>query len=286
MKPTTYREALVWASSLLASINPKIAEWLQLHLMGVERQEWVRSLDDSMSSDALSRYQGWVKAVVDGEPYQYIVGEEDFYGRTFHVSPAVLIPRPETELLVEHVIAYAKRYWADAVSCTMVDIGTGSGAIAVTCALEWDKVRMLAVDISEEALSVASHNANQLGAQVEFLQGDLLQPLLSRKKKVDVLISNPPYIPFSQKEKLDRNVVDFEPHTALFAPEDGLYFYRQLIQQSPSILANQSLLAFEVGIHQAQAVVDFIKHIHPSAKCEVKRDYQGIDRMVLAYIEK
>jgi release factor glutamine methyltransferase len=287
MEPRTYREALLRASSLLqeAEINPKIAEWLLLHLIQVNRTEWMEYINSEIAFSQWEIYSAWFQRVITGEPYQYITGIEEFYGREFSVSPAVLIPRPETELLVDQVLHNRSTRWSTEEQISGVDVGTGSGAISVTLALECASLAMTAVDISREALRVAQANATKLQANVQFLHSDLLTALIEKKQKVDIIVSNPPYIPKEQKAELDRNVVDFEPHLALFATEDGLFFYREIIKQAVIVLNPKGMLAFEVGLGQADQVVDLIKQHFPQAECQVKKDLQGIQRMVFAFTE-
>lgn len=312
MPRKTYREALMWASSLFQphrsdrsgchavhthgaertsgsifqpTLNPKIAEWLLLHLTADDRTSWLQRLDDRMTEEHWVTYQEWVSRVLDGEPYQYVIGTQEFYGRPFFVNANVLIPRPETELLVEHVLRVGR--WFVPEASRIVDVGTGSGAIAVTLALEWEETDVWATDISSAALSVAKQNAQSLNAHVHFLQGNLLEPyikLCAPERNVDILVSNPPYIPLEQRESLARTVLDFEPHTALFAMEEGTYFYRHILKQAQSVLADRSLIAFEVGIGQAEAVQALIHEYFPSADVQISMDLQGIERIVTAAI--
>jgi release factor glutamine methyltransferase len=303
MSAITYREALQGASSLLTSkeLNPKIAEWLLFHLLQIKRQDWFEYVHQVIPVDQLKLYQVWINRVLDGEPYQYIIGVEEFYSREFQVGPEVLIPRPETELLVENVLKFLKGIWIENgwkerslplgekehPKVVGLDVGTGSGAIAISLALEvakesgaYPQLQMNAVDISEEALQVARQNAERHQADVTFYQGDLLSHFIEGKEKVDFIVSNPPYIPYSHKEGLARNVVDFEPHMALFAEEEGLFFYHEIIKQSILVLSSPGLLAFEIGQGQDEQVVELIKQYYPQATYYVKEDYQGIKRMV------
>jgi release factor glutamine methyltransferase len=286
MEPRTYREALLRASSLLqaAEINPKIADWLLLHLLQVNRTQWIEYINRAVPSSHWAKYSEWIQRVIAGEPYQYMTGVEEFYGREFSVSPAVLIPRPETELLVEQVLHFRNKLWSTEEQITGVDVGTGSGAIAVTLALECASLEMTAVDISGEALEVAQANTAKHKAKVQFIHSDLLTALIEGEQKVDVIVSNPPYIPTEQKAELDRNVVDFEPHLALFASEDGLFFYREIIKQAKDVLNPKGMLAFEVGLGQAEQVVALLTEHFPQAECQVKKDLHGVERMVLAFI--
>jgi len=286
IRPKTYREALLGASSLLSkhNLNPKIAEWMLLHLTQTTKHQWLEILDQSIPEEEMQLYHQWIERLIDGEPYQYILGVEEFFGREFNVNSSVLIPRPETELLVEEVLRLARETWNGAGKCRVVDIGTGSGAIAVTLALENPSLEVLAVDISPSALEVAKENAKKHGAQVKFYESDLLQALINQGLKVDMIVSNPPYIPYADQPTLERNVLDFEPHLALFAEQEGLYFYREIIKQSTEVIQYPGLLAFEIGKGQDEAVVQLIKESYPQAECQVKSDYNGIRRMVFGVI--
>lgn len=286
IKPRTFREALQRASSLLdaTNTNPKIAEWLILHLLQTDRTRWIQQINNEIQQAEWDTYSQWIHRVALGEPYQYITGVEEFYGREFRVSTDVLIPRPETEQLVEYVLHYRNEIWPEKDKVVAVDVGTGSGAIAISLALECKFIEMIGVDLSLAALEVASSNSSKLHANVQFLHSDLLSTLMQTESKVDIIVSNPPYIPFQQKELLNHNVVNFEPHMALFAEEDGLYFYRKIIKQAKQVLKSKGMLAFEVGVNQAEQVSTIIKEHFPQAHCQIKKDLQGIERMVFALL--
>lgn len=285
-KQLTTREALVRASSLLEQneIHAKIAEWLLLGLLQCSRQEWLKLLDQSLPAEASDRYFAWIERVLAGEPYQYVLGVQDFYGREFQVNPAVLIPRPETEMLVEEVLLACQEMWPAGQQLTAIDIGTGSGAIAITLALEQPLLTMMAVDVSQAALHVARTNAAQLGANVTFYESDVLQVFQDSEQKFDLVVSNPPYIAHREKEQVEENVLAFEPHLALFAEEEGLYFYRKIVEQAKAMLHSPAVLAFEVGFSQAPAVVTIIEQAFPQARCQIKQDLAGVERFVLAFL--
>lgn len=180
-----------------------------------------------------------------GKPTQYITKQQEFYGRAFRVTPAVMIPRPETEHLVETALELCRG------AKTVVDAGCGSGAIAVTLQIEM-RTRVLATDISAAAIEVASENGNCLGAGVGFVRCDLVSAISDRS--TDLLVSNPPYVPLSEMESLQREVRDWEPHLALFGGTEGLDFYRRLIAEGPRILRPGGWLMFELGIRQLEPV--------------------------------
>jgi release factor glutamine methyltransferase len=204
-----------------------------------------------------------------GKPTQYVTGRQEFYGREFRVTPDVLIPRPETELLVETVLKLRPQ------PGRIVDIGTGSGAIAVTLALETGAA-VIAADLSDAGLRVATANATKLRARVCFLQADLLQPFADNS--LDVVVSNPPYVPLDDASSLQREVRDWEPHLALFAGPSGLTIYQRLIPEAHTALKPGGLLAVEIGFRQAEAVAALAagwKHL------EIFPDLAGIPRVLV-----
>ncbi|WP_018133000.1 peptide chain release factor N(5)-glutamine methyltransferase [Effusibacillus pohliae] len=303
----TIREALQQASLLFTErgiANPRLnAEVLLQHLFGWSKAKLLAEEREPFPPDKWELFQAWVERRLSGEPLQYIVGVQEFYGRDFRVTPAVLIPRPETEILVEEILK--RRLWwkeqrpvvdgdpgqqyaqdpAAEARPVVADIGTGSGAIAVTLALEWPEADVLAADISPDAIRMARENAQRLGAQVRFLQGDLVEPLLETGVRLDVLVSNPPYIPSREIAGLAVEVREHEPRLALDGGEDGLEPYRRITQALPSLMREQgpALVGFEVGIQQARRVAEMIERHWPGAKTDVVKDLQGIERVVLAW---
>ena len=163
-----------------------------------------------------------------------------------------------------------------------VDIGTGSGAIAISLKKEEPNLHMMATDISEKAVLVAKDNAQENEAIVSFLVGDMLQPLIERDIKVDILISNPPYIP--KEEVMEDSVVNYEPHVALFGGEDGLKFYRVIFENAPQVLKEKAMMAFEMGYNQKEALSALAKSYFPEAKIEVMKDMNGKNRMLFVYL--
>lgn len=207
-----------------------------------------------------------------GEPVQYIVGNVDFYGNKINVNKNVLIPRFETEELVEKTINYIKKYFDKKID--IVDLGTGSGCIAITLKKEIN-CNMDAVDISSNALSVARENAKINNVDINFYEGDMLKPL---NKKYDVIISNPPYI--SYNEKIMDIVESNEPHLALYAEDNGLYFYNKILESASKYLKDKSLLAFEIGYTQGREIVSTAEKCFPQAKILLEKDLQNRDRFI------
>jgi release factor glutamine methyltransferase len=223
-----------------------------------------------------------IRTHATGVPVQHLTGEESFYGRSFIVNRHVLIPRPETEELVVAVLETIKRFSRDR-HLHLVDVGTGSGAIAVTLALENPDLSVHAVDVSEEALATARQNAERLGARVDFYKGDFLTPWIENQWKADVIVSNPPYIPEEDLRKLDPLVKDHEPRLALDGGEDGLAAYRRLAAQLPQVLNCPGLAAFEVGIGQSRQVARLLQNAFGhDVEISIKKDINGKERIVVA----
>ncbi len=216
-----------------------------------------------------------IKLLESGVPVQYIVGNVDFYGYNFLVNNNVLIPRFETEELVDYTIKYVRKYFDDSVR--IVDLGCGSGAISVSLSCELG-VTVDAVDISSDALNVAKENCVKNGASVNFYLGNMLEPLHDR---YDVIISNPPYI--SYDEDIDDVVRDNEPHIALFADNDGLYFYDYILKNCSSYLNDRFLIAFEIGCTQGDRVKDLAYKYLGDVSVSVLKDLSARDRFVFIF---
>jgi release factor glutamine methyltransferase len=210
-----------------------------------------------------------------GEPIQYVLGSAWFYGRQFKVHSAVLIPRPETEELVDYII---KRYRSEK-DITIIDIGTGSGCIAITLSLELD-AKVFATDVSDEALQLAKQNNHILEGHVTFLKHDILNEDLSFRN-VDVVVSNPPYIAPEEKTDMKKNVVEFEPHVALFTPvSDPLIFYKLIALKSYNSLTHNGMLITEINERFGKDVSE-IYSVNNFSNVEIVRDMQGKDRFVV-----
>ncbi|MBP3039086.1 peptide chain release factor N(5)-glutamine methyltransferase [Bacillaceae bacterium Marseille-Q3522] len=283
---TKLYEALHWASSFLSTHNREktAAEWLLKAILHYNRTQLLANLREELDEKAWLEFQKAVKEHAGGKPVQYITGCEEFYGRKYIVNENVLIPRPETEELVFHTLQRKAKLFSASTVPEAADIGTGSGAIAITLKLEEPSIRMTATDIDESALAIAEKNAQRLGAEIQFLHGDLLQPLIDVEKKLDILISNPPYIPIKEKQTLSTVVREYEPHRALFAGEDGLLYYRRIVKQLPFVLMEKALVSFEIGTGQGIAVERLLKQVFPSAITEIVPDINGKERMVFASI--
>ena len=253
------------------------AEVLLLHASGRSRTDLLAHGEDEFSLAESLRYKSLLDRRTKGEPIQYITGETEFYGLPFRVTPDVLIPRPETEHLVETVVALARSFAAPRI----VDIGAGSGAISVALAHHLPKARITTTDLSEAALAIARENvrSNGVADRICFLQGDLLAPLAG--EKFDIIVSNPPYVPARDRDSLSVEVREYEPLLALFAGEDGLDIYRRLIPAAFVALISGGFIALEIGYGQADAVQNFLRAAG-FAQIEFTPDLQSIPRVAAA----
>ncbi|WP_245411568.1 peptide chain release factor N(5)-glutamine methyltransferase [Alkalicoccus urumqiensis] len=272
------QEALNRASSFLeeAGYEKEIAYILLAHHTGWSRARLYAELRSPLPSDIEAPYFRDVEKACSHIPVQHLTGTEMFYGRPFHVNKHVLIPRPETEELIEAVLRHVP-----AEEPSIVDIGTGSGIIACTLALEIPGASVTAVDISEKALETAEKNAAELGACVTFSHGDLLEPV---RGPVDIVVSNPPYIPAGDRLWMKENVTGHEPEGALFAGDDGLDIYRRLSEVLPEYVKKPGLAAFEIGHDQGKAVADLMNRSFPQAAVDVHKDMNGNERVVLIHV--
>lgn len=257
---------------------PKV---LFYHLANKEPHQLYLMMDEEVDEKLYEEFQKGMKRYLDGEPIQYIKGKETFFSRDFIVNEKVLIPRYETEELVENILYHIDDYFEDYQSIDLCDVGTGSGAIAISLALEEPKLKVTATDISADALEVAKMNAKELGADIDFYQGDMLEPLIERNIKVDIFVSNPPYIPIDQQ--IENVVKDNEPHVALFGGNDGLYFYRKIFERVKQVIKDRALLAFEMGFDQRELMEEALNHYFPNIPYKIIKDMNGKDRMLFIY---
>lgn len=265
--------------------EPRIAEMLLMHHLDMSRAHFYAQMQELIPPVIIDAFQSDIKAhVKTGIPVQHLLGYEYFYGRKFHVNKHVLIPRPETEELIHHVLKVVKQI--DTTPIHIVDVGTGSGVIAVTLALEIPNATILATDISKQAIAVAKENAKRLKANVQFFQGDFLQPIIAENKQVNIVISNPPYIAKAKEALLSRTVKDFDPALALFADDDGLAAYKKITDEAQYVLTNNGVLAFEIGHQQGPAVKKIITGCFPSSESLIIQDINKKDRIVLAKLSK
>lgn len=257
------------------------AETLLLHHLGKNRAWLLAHLDDEFAGCRSIGYVALIERRVAGEPIQYITGETEFYGLPFHVTPDVLIPRPETEHLVEKGLAIAGQISASRTTTPKIlDIGTGSGAIAVALAHHLPAAHIAATDLSASALDLARKNAerNAVADRIRFLEGDLLSPVAG--ESFDLIVSNPPYVPSTDRNTLSVEVRDHEPALALFAGADGLDIYSRLIPSAFSALTHGGFLLLEIGYGQADAIRALLNESGFSS-IEFVPDLQSIPRVAV-----
>ena len=289
----TIREAYLQASSFFNNECSIVdatycAELLLRHLLGWTRAEFFMRWHEPLAADLHTRWREMVARRGAGEPAQYIIGEQAFFGLNFYVDRRVLIPRPETELLVEQVLERVAALDIEAAGgggAAVVDVGTGSGAIPISLAVQRPRWRFTAVDLSVDALEVARHNAELHGVaeRIRFVHGDGLRRLPQDggswvTEPIDVLISNPPYITTAEMIDLQREVHDHEPHMALCGGADGLQVYRQIVEQLKQLPQLPKLIAFETGQGQTEAVAALLRPLYRSEKMDIVHDLAGTDR--------
>jgi release factor glutamine methyltransferase len=253
------------------------AETLLLHVLGKDKAWLIAHGEDELSGDEATRYAELVERRFQGEPIQYITGEAEFFGLPFRVTRDVLIPRPETEHSVEKALALASSFAAPRI----VDVGTGSGAIAVALAHKLPDARITAIDLSASAMAVARKNAelNGVSERIRFLCGDLLAPVAG--EQFEMVVSNPPYVPTADRAALSVEVRDYEPEMALFAGDDGLEVYRRLIPAAFEALIPGGFVVLEIGYGQSHAIIELLV-ASGFRQIEFVPDLQGIPRVACA----
>jgi release factor glutamine methyltransferase len=271
------KELLVWTTRYFSGRgldNPRLeAELLLAHILGQERVQLYAHYDRPVNQKERKEFKELIQRRVRGEPAAYIIGYQEFMSLRFQVNPAVLIPRPDTETMVENILdLYPQR------SIHICDVGTGSGAIAISLAHYNPSSRVVATDISEAALSVARLNAVANQVEIEFYQGDLLAQLQDYPP-LDLIVANLPYIPLDEYKDLDSGVRNFEPVQALLAPGDGLDLYRRLLPQALDKLKPGGCLFAEIGYNQGKLAQ---KMAHAFNEVEIIKDMAGRDRILKA----
>lgn len=289
-RPQTVWDAIQWAVSFL---SPRIesarldSELILAYLLEMDRSRLYGNFYDSLSDEVWIEFTKLIATREQGFPLQYIIGRQEFMSLDLYVNEKVLIPRGDTEVLVEKAIMLMQGM----DSPWILDMCTGSGAIALSLAYYLPKSKVLAVDISEDAIRVARKNGDKLNLnhRVEWLQGNLFTPLCERKKVhsseelflMDIIVSNPPYIPREEIGKLQREVADYEPKLALDGGVDGLDFYRQIIPESYNYLKDDGYLLLEIGMEQSRDVKRIFQASWPAVEIEIIQDFAGHDRVVL-----
>jgi len=243
-------------------------------VLGVDRAYLLAHGDQVLTDEQREQFERWVERAANGEPIAYILGKRGFYDLEFVVTHDVLIPRPETELLLEQALDWARAR----PMLTTVDVGTGSGALAVTFARHAPQARVYATDVSTAALAVARQNAERHNANVTFLQGDLLSPLIEGNIRVDLVMANLPYIASDEVPTLA--VSRYEPTLALDGGADGLDLIRRLLTQIPQACNPNALILLEIGATQGAATLRLVRQILNPQSADVLQDYAGLDRIV------
>lgn len=280
----TLREAVDGATSrlsgdpLLRADARRDAELLLFDAAGITRAQFLANPANHLTAEEASRFHRSIDRRLKHEPIQYITGQQEFYGLTLRVTPDVLIPRPETELLVEAVLAHFK---ARTGPLRIADVGTGSGAIAIALARHLPQAEITALDLSTDALAVAESNAREHGLanRIRFIESDLLALPTELRQNFEAVVSNPPYVPLADANELHPQVRDHEPATALFAGRDGLDIYRRLIPQARDLLQPGGLLALEIGHGQHEPLALMLTNWPKVAFFD---DLQRIPRVVVA----
>ena len=258
-----------------AGVYSGFARFLMLELLRENNLDMYLLMDEPLEESLHKKYQELLARILNNEPMGYVLGYQWFYGYKIGVGPDVLIPREETEELIGHVLAAIDMFYENP---KIVDVATGSGAIAIALSKELN-LPVIATDISQKALEQAKLNAESLDADVQFYQGDMLEPLVLENMKFDVLVCNPPYI--KDTEHIQSSVLEYEPHVALFGGDDGLFFYRSVLENAHKVLNDQGMIAFEIGFDIGDAVISLAKHYFPDKKISLIQDINGLDRMVL-----
>lgn len=273
---TLYFEVLNWASSFLEEHQkePYIAEYMLLERNSWSKTDLVRHYRQPMPEGESDQLKADLALVIEGLPPQYIIGSCEFYGQRFNVTEDTLIPRPETEELVE--LCLKENQLKPALK--VIDVGTGTGAIALSLKKMAPDWQVTAVDISDEALAVAKENGARLQQEVCFLKSDLLAEVMD--EQFDLIISNPPYIGYDEWQEMDISVRTHEPKLALFAENNGLALYERLAEEAKHVIKSTGKIYLEIGYRQGDAVQRIFKQRFPTKTVIIHQDLNGHDRMI------
>jgi len=277
------KEALHQASNTLASASiedaPLEAELLVMHLLGIDRTQLYLRLEEELAPGDVHALDQLLERRLGHEPIAYIIGRREFFGNDFHVAPGVLIPRAESELLVEKALEFVSRRFPHR-DPVIADIGTGCGAIAISLALLLPQATIYATDISPRALEIATKNCDRhrVRERVHLLEGDLLDPL---PEPVDIIIANPPYVKDADLSQLSAEIRMFEPLSALAGGEDGLDKVRQLLGEVKGKLRPGGLVLVEIAAGQGEAAASWARELMPQARVELAKDLGGWDRVLI-----
>ena len=285
MNEWTIQRLLTWVTEYLTQKgvdSPRLsAELLLSHVLGLKRIELYTQYNKVVLQEQLDRLRDLVKRAGLHEPVVYLVGKTEFYSIEFEVTPDCLIPRPETELLVQRSIEFLRKRTGPQLVC---DLCTGCGVMAVAVAKNVPDARVLATDISEPALAVAAKNVekHKLQERIELRKGDLFEPLVPQLDQFDLIACNPPYVSAAEYEALEKNVKDYEPRIALYAGEDGLDLYRKIVEKVDQFLKPDGVLLLEIGYQQGPAVRGLLEQTGVFAQIRIDKDLQSHERVVVA----
>ena len=273
------RQAITRACLLLRRQGKEesLARFLLMYILDENSQEFTNNISEQLTKEKEELYFSLIdKHIEKNVPLSHLAGFEYFYDRKFKVTKDVLSPRMETEELIYKVIEYIKSINKNNIK--ILDLCTGSGIIGITLRkeLEFKSLEVVASDISEEALKVAKENAIMNEAEVKFIQSDIFENI---NEKFDIIVSNPPYIAYNDKITMEDNVLNYDPHLALFAEEDGMYFYREIVENSKEYLEEDGLVFFEIGYDQREKILKLANE--NGFKAEVYKDINGRDRMAI-----
>lgn len=269
----TVEDLLFFAKQHIHSDHAKI---LIAELLNCNPLELLNYLEKRIPEEKVELLKREIKALEENTPLQYVLGNVNFYGNKFYVDERVLIPRFETEELVENTIKYINRFFTEPVD--IIDLGCGSGVIGLTLEKKVSTKTVDLVDISQSALEVAQKNCGNLNSKANIIQSDMFSAV---NKKYDVIISNPPYI--KTNEEIEDIVKENEPSIALYAGEDGLDCYKKILENIKEHIKEKSLIAFEIGMRQANDIQKLVNKYLPDSKTEVKKDMSGKDRMFFIF---
>jgi release factor glutamine methyltransferase len=285
METWTITKLLNWVTQYLTDKgidSPRLsAELLLSNVLNLKRIELYTQYDRPVDKEELNQLRELVRRAGQHEPVAYLVGKTEFYSMELNVTPACMIPRPETELLVQRAIEFLRTRKGTQLVC---DLCTGSGCIAVAIAKNYPNVRIIATDICDDALAIAATNIekHQLQDKIKLLSGDLFEPIIPQldSGQFDLIVCNPPYVSSAEYEKLDKNVRDYEPRLALFAGQDGLDIYRRILEKVDTFLKPDAALMLEIGYAQGQAMKEMLEQTGIFSQINIEKDFHNNDRIV------
>jgi release factor glutamine methyltransferase len=287
MSEWTIQKLLAWITQYFTEKgvdSPRLsAELLLSHVLGLPRIELYTKFDSAVEKAQLAHLHELVKRCGEHEPPAYVIGQTEFYSLRLKVSRDCMIPRPETELLVERAVESLRRRTGPQLVC---DLCTGCGCIAIAIAKNFAAAKLYATDISDAALSMAAENTKMHGLddRIELLCGDLFEPILPSLNagRFDLIVCNPPYVSAAEYETLDKNVRNYEPRRALYAGADGLDIYRGITQKSSDFLKPDGALMLEIGYARGPAVKQLLQQSGAFAEIKIEKDFHNIERIVIA----